>query len=180
MTSDDPGLQTTEIYTIPARWTSVHADLPFGTEVCPCRESFQAFLLARLRDSCLFSKSELSCNTGREGGDQCLHWACCSYQLKAHRTRKVTYNKIRLISILLLCYVFYSNTPNSCLLCERQWRLGCADKGYRGVDASTRATEVTQSYTLLYTTVIRGCDWQRKQRNAYVCIQKELVSRQFR
>ena len=66
MTSDNPAIHTTEKHVIPAHWTSVHAHSPFGTQACPCRDFFQPFLLARLRDSCLFSKFELSCNIGRK------------------------------------------------------------------------------------------------------------------
>jgi hypothetical protein len=65
-TSDNPAIQTTEKHVIPAHCTSVHAHSPFGTQACPCRDFFQPFLLARLRDSCLFSKFELSCNIGRK------------------------------------------------------------------------------------------------------------------
>jgi len=52
--------------------------------------------------------------------DQCLHWACYSYQLQAHKTRKVRYHKIRLIPVLLHWDVTYSNTPNLCFLYERE------------------------------------------------------------
>lgn len=45
-----------------------HGDSPVCTEVCLWRDSLQAFLLALLRDSCLFRTSELSCNSAAPSG----------------------------------------------------------------------------------------------------------------
>jgi hypothetical protein len=44
-------------------WPCCNGDSPVCTEVCLWRDSLQTFLLALLRDSCLLSTSEFSCNS---------------------------------------------------------------------------------------------------------------------